>query len=308
MLSVYTQSQRRSAHGHPLPAQAASKQAIVPTLCLLILLNVYTPALNAAELAPEFEADRLLLATEQALSANAYTPAQGYLNEITKLGVKPPNEYYYFLGRVLANQSQYDDAVKNFTRYVNNAGKKARFYHESLTAITELEQHQHASAPTNHQSQRLQWGGVIDGQTDEQYTQRLLKLYKTQQDITALSRHINSLLKFYALPNSANSTIEPSGYYQLNVRGSRIATVLLQDPDANTEQRAAKITGYQFSVYGINPYMKATCGKSLEVGQACWFNKPESSEPWLVLQANLVGATELEKALSVLIKTIQRNS
>lgn len=275
-----------------------------PAALLLSLFSIMWAATAvSSELAPEFEADRLILATEQALNENQFSTAEQYLEDIGKLGINPPTQYYFFKGQVLANGSQYSEATKHYTRYVNLAGKDGRFYQESLAAITDLKRRKQSAAPNSDAKGALQWGAIAEGKSDTAYTTQLKQLYKTGSDVTALTRHINSLLKFYALPSNTHYA---GGYFQLKVSGNRIATVVKVDPKNNENKRAVKVSGYQFSAFGVNPYLNAECGKNLDFGEACWFNRPESIDPWIVLKNSDVATQELEKALSVLIKTLQR--
>ncbi|UTA49267.1 hypothetical protein L1F30_06935 [Simiduia sp. 21SJ11W-1] len=294
-------SRNTAATRHPVVRQFLAR----PFLAVLLVVIALAAAgrTHGASLAPEFEADRLLLAAEQALADNQYASAEQHLADIAKLGISLPNEYHFFKGQILANESQYTQATDHFTRYVNQAGKNARFYQQSLAAITDLKRRKQPKPLEKSSGDLLQWGGISDGKSDAQYTAQLKQLYKTGSDATALTRHINSLLKFYALPASSNYA---GGYFQLKVSGNRIATVIKQDPSNNSGKRAAKISGYQFSAFGVNPYLSAECGKNLDFGEACWFTKPESIDPWIVVKPNKVARAELEKALSVLIKTLQR--
>lgn len=264
-------------------------------LCSLLIANGYAAS---GALAPEYEADRLVMAAEHALQQDRITDAATYLTQVRQLDVAPPPEYHYFQAQLFERESQYAKALMHYQSYVNQGGKKGRFYRQSLAQITELEKRTQASAPLP-QSQ-LQWGGFTPEQSDANYRQRLLALYKTTSHQLALTRHINSLLRFYALAD------EQSEYFEIVATGHHIQTLRRSDPD-DARATAIKTTQHRFSVYGLNPYLKASCGKNLTFGQACWFYAPQSTQEWLAVQDNPLAAAELEKALAALIKTLQKN-
>lgn len=266
--------------------------------CCLSALLIANGHAASNTLAPEFEADRLVMAAEHALAQDQLTDASRYLAQVSQLDITPPPEYHYFQALLLERKSHYGKALIHYRTYVNQGGKSGRFYRQSLGQITELERL--VQGDTSNSQPEIQWGGFTADQSDAAYQQRLLALYKTPSPEAALTHHINSLLRFYALPQAQGE------YFEIVTRKHRIQTLRRSDPE---DGRAVAIKENQldFSVYGLNPYLKSSCGKNLTFGQACWFYAPQSAQEWLAVQNNPVAAAELEKALAALIKTLQKN-
>lgn len=123
------------------------------------------------------------------------------------------------------------------------------------------------------------------------YVAHLKSLYKTDDSRLALSRHINSLLKFYALGGK-------HPVFRIRVKGSDLLTYRHSEDSRETSDI--------FTVYGLNPYVQSECGKQAIYAPACWIKNPATGDPWLIIQPEKAGIEELRKATTALLIELQR--
>ncbi|AGN11263.1 hypothetical protein M5M_00527 [Simiduia agarivorans SA1 = DSM 21679] len=123
------------------------------------------------------------------------------------------------------------------------------------------------------------------------YVAHLKTLYKTKDAKLALSRHINSLLQFYAYG-------EETHHYQLKIKGTELVT--------HRRSGDSREISSLFSVYGLNPYVKSECGKQATYSPACWIKGPHNGDPWLIIKPNQEGIEEIRKAATALLIEMQK--
>ncbi|WP_157691529.1 hypothetical protein [Noviherbaspirillum autotrophicum] len=103
---------------------------------LLVALSFSAVALA---LAPEIEADRLLLQAKTALDANDYAQATASLAKAEKLGTKLPDTFYYHYGYALFKMDDIEKGRRMLERYLNETGTKGKFYREALETLNAVE-------------------------------------------------------------------------------------------------------------------------------------------------------------------------
>lgn len=123
------------------------------------------------------------------------------------------------------------------------------------------------------------------------YVAHLKSLYKTQDAKLALSRHLNSLLQFYAYGDETE-------FYQLKIRGTELVT--------HRRHGDSREISSMFSVYGLDPYVKSECGKQATYSPACWIKGPHNGNPWLIIKPNQEGIEEIRKATTALLIELQK--
>ena len=77
---------------------------------------------QVSALEPEHETRRLMLATEEAVSAESWGEAGEYLNRLQQLEGEKPANYFYFRGRVMLESDHYNEAQAALEKYVSLAG------------------------------------------------------------------------------------------------------------------------------------------------------------------------------------------
>lgn len=267
------------------------------TLAVIALL-LAAPVCPASALAPAYEADRLLLASEAALSEKLYSEARQYLDQARALGVQLPAEFHYYQAQVREHDGQTAKAQQSYEAYVNQAGKEGRYYRPALKSITRLKAQQ---GNPDRGSQQIVWQDQrLQALSGDAYTARLQQLYRSDSAEQALLLHINSLLRFYALYDDGNASWQR---YELALGTSGIQTRLRQQGQGGSESRLKTDT---LPVFGINPYLDSRCGKEATYEPACWISHPQSGQPWLLVRQDPSAVAEIGKALSELIKRLQQ--
>ena len=280
-------------------------QALVLTPYLLpvaLALLCLTP--TAWPLQAEHEAERLLLAADDAFSNNQYSQAANYLNDVRRLGIVPPPEFNYYYGKLLLHEKRYTEARNYLENYVNSQGSTANHYRDALGLITDIEKQRNgrataAAAGTSRGKAEIKWSNG----DNENYVRHLEDLYAADNPISALTKHINSLLQFYAYGDdriiAASRLGTPSRHrVHTSSRGEIISMNKLGAADD------IPFTENRFSVYGVNSHITYRCQRS---SASCWLLHPVTQERWLQIVNNTDAATELSKAVSQLIKHMQRS-
>ncbi|BFM11342.1 hypothetical protein R50072_14950 [Simiduia litorea] len=277
----------------PPPATGPIRLAalLLFTFCTLVPLSSFS-------LDPQFEADRLLMATEAALSKGDIAEARGYKNDAQALNISLPAEFNYFIALLLEHDGNTTNAIASFERYVGQTGKTGRFYKESLAGITRLKNKPTSNTQTS--AQDIAWGGPSQlSLSGTEYSKKIQKLYKASSAAEGLTRHINSLLQFYGTPHKANDS---KHFYELKVEQDILITLLRADNDSHD----LRLNDSRFSVFGLDPYVKSDCGKGVADGPSCWIKDPRSGQPWLIIKPSDEGIAEITKALTLLIRQLQR--
>lgn len=255
-------------------------------------------------LRPSHEADRLLMATEQAFADGNYNQAEEHLNQVNRLGVSPPLEYEYLYGKLLSHRKRYPEARTHLEAYVNRAGREGVFYRDALALITDIEkqssyrqQAPQTQARAADAKSDLQWSS-----SSREYIERIQKLYNSNDAKAALTLHVNNLLKFYAYGDErviAGSRLgTPSRHQIFTTPEGELVSVNKVGGSKDDPYREDR-----FPVFGVNPYLSYQCNYG---SASCWILHPVTSERWLQIVENEEAAEELAKAMSELLKNMQQ--
>ena len=113
-----------------------------------VLWNVVVFVLLAAtaavaQLPPEIQADRYLLAARQAIEGQDFTGAQAALDKMslleTEQGLELPEEFYFRSAQVAQQTHRAARAVQMVTRYLEIVGRDGKYYIEALELLNAAE-------------------------------------------------------------------------------------------------------------------------------------------------------------------------
>lgn len=259
-------------------------------------------------LSPSFEADRLLIEAEDLISQNQFSAAREALSRSRSLRNDPPARFYYLQGRVYAALNEPHKALSSYESYIEYAGRNAPEYFETLRLITKLREQTKSSSKSaslnnpKGSTAKISWSNDLDVVDD--YYQYLEFLYQTDDTIKAVTQHINNLLDFYGYGETsvvASNRLEGAHRHKISVR--------LPDTVVTTTQNLAHTkkltTNQRFSVYGIDPYLRYECGLQ---NASCQLLNPTDGTPWLEIIDNQPAAEELSRAISSLVRLLQKQS
>ncbi len=263
-------------------------------ICCFLAVTTYS-------LPAEVELDRFIIAAKKHIDGADFVAAESYLLRAKELNIELPAEFYYSYGQVLQHKGEPLAARQNLERYIEKAGKEGEFYSKALESINSIEEL--GVRPVAEPSANLDWSKAADTMKKENgYLREMRELYLTDNDLEALELHINSLLSVYHIgngPNLKNST--PLQYVtSISVGNGVIISSIKSKESADGEVRTIS---NKFSVFGVNPYIKYDCS---EEELSCWITHPQDGTQWIRLVHDSDVAKELNKALTHLIKEMQK--
>jgi hypothetical protein len=158
---------------------------------------------------------------------------------------------------------------------------------------------------TGFQVQAVEPGALpqqaLDGQEQARYLGQIKKLYLTGNDRQALLEHCNALLRSYAL--RADYQVGQPKRQDLLYQVSAGASGELLVRKEIRSQGNIEVTHERLSVFGVDPYIRYSCNAG---AIACEIKSPADGSPWLTIVRDHQGAEELAKALSFLIRNLQK--
>ena len=269
-------------------------------LVLLLLAGV------AHSLPPEIEIDRLILAAKEKLADQDYPAARAYLDRVAPLGVEPPAEYYLVFGRVYYQADAWEKAKNHFESYVQMAGKEGEAYEESLILITELEETL-ASRPAAEAEPAADTATAIQ-MADKQgstYDKKVANLYLDPSLTASLVTHVNSLLKSYRYIDGKIKNIERNDYidFKLSLTKNRELVLTRRDVTRAVTGPKSELSVSRLSAFGIDPTIEYRCSKESD---SCTIKHPLNQREWIKIARDEEGAEEISKALTRLLKALQR--
>jgi len=144
--------------------------------------------------------------------------------------------------------------------------------------------------------------GTLGSDEPARYLAQLKALYLTSDERKALLDHSNGLLETHGLkaayqvgqanPQDLKYRLSLGAPGELRIREER------RDAAGNIAVR-----NRSFSVFGMDPYLQYQCPPE---GIVCTFTRPDGGEPWLTILRDGDGAEALAKALSFLIRNLQK--
>ena len=144
----------------------------------------------------------------------------------------------------------------------------------------------------------------LSGEEQARYLAELKRLYLTKNERTALLAHSNALLDSYAL-RAAYQVGKPQRSdlrYQLSITAPG---ELVVREEARAEQGTSlAVSNQRLSVFGLDPYIHYDCPAS---GIICELKNPADGSPWIKILRDHQGAAELAKAITFLIRNLQKS-
>ena len=268
-------------------------------ICLMLTSSGATWSLT-----PSAEADRLLLAAEEAFANGSRRQAEQHLNDALKLGITLPADFNFLYGKLLVEQGKGIEARRYLEQYVNRVGDSGRYYRDALLLITDI---QKQPQPTPRATASNGGGKAEIRRADANsgsYVDYIRNLYGTQDAATALTQHINNLLKFYAYGDQrvvASTRAGTPSRHKLQY-SSQGEIISFNQVGALTN---SPFKEDRFSVYGVNPHVSFQCRAATS---SCWLYHPVTSQRWLQIVNNEEVALEMSKALSQLIRNLQKSA
>lgn len=134
------------------------------------------------------------------------------------------------------------------------------------------------------------------------YLAGLKALYLTESEREALMEHSNALLGTYALRSGYQvGRADPQDIrYRLSL-GAPGELRIREERRGERDQVA--VLNRSLSVYGLDPYLQYECPPQ---GIECVVNNPSDGSRWLTIVRDPKGAEELAKALSFLLRNLQK--
>ncbi|MDN5515617.1 MAG: hypothetical protein L0G82_10305 [Pseudomonas sp.] len=144
---------------------------------------------------------------------------------------------------------------------------------------------------------------VLQGAEQAAYLDGLKRLYLTENERQALLAHSNALLETYAL--RAGYQVGQAQRQDLLYRFSvgDAGELILREETRGAQGTAIAVRNQRVSVFGIDPFIRYECPTG---GIRCVLFNPADGSPLLSILRDHQGAGELAKALSFLIRNVQK--
>ena len=146
----------------------------------------------------------------------------------------------------------------------------------------------------------------LSGEEQARYLAELNRLYLTKDERKALLAHSNALLDTYALRAGYQLGKAPAQRsdlrYQLSIAAP--GELLVRQETRAEQTNSLAVSNQRLSVFGLDPYIHYDCPTN---GITCVLNNPADGSPWITVLRDHQGAADLAKAISFLIRNLQRN-
>ena len=270
------------------------------SVCGLLLASLLVAG-QVHALEPEHEIRRLMIATEEAVSAENWGEAGEYLNRLQRLEGDKPSDYYYFRGRVMLESSHYNEAQSALERYIEGAGTEGDHYTDALRLITQVEKgRKREGARANNNQDESEPVAVIEP-AGEEPLKELRQLYLAESDEEALVIHLNTLLdgaawradqRVVRLDRPADIS------YRIDQRNDVIS---IQESRREDDDRISRNTE-SLRVFGVNPQIEWNCDDS---SSSCWIYDPRDGSRLMQLSRDRDRAAEIARTLGRLLRAMQ---
>ncbi|MDO6440883.1 MULTISPECIES: hypothetical protein [unclassified Marinobacter] len=271
-------------------------------LARVVVISSALVAGQAAALAPEHEARRLMLAIEESVAAENWGEASEYLNRMQLLEAEKPADYHYYRGRVMLQSSHLNEAQAALETYVTSAGVEGSHYQSALKLITGIERARKEKALVTQVGEDAQVA-VIEPAGDEQAAS-LRKLYLADSDREALVLHLNSLLSVAGWrQDQAVVRLDRPADVEYRLSSSEDA-ISIQELRRSSSGGVTRKTG-RIPVFGVNPQVEWGCEQAVAT---CWVYDPRDGSRLFQLSPNRSQAEEIAQTLGRLIRNLQAPS
>ncbi|NQD92460.1 hypothetical protein HP532_07325 [Pseudomonas sp. CrR25] len=135
------------------------------------------------------------------------------------------------------------------------------------------------------------------------YLAELKRLYLTQDERQALLAHSNELLQTYALRAAyqVGQAQRQDLFYQLRLGAS--GELVLREETRGQQGTDIAVRNQRIVLFGVDPFIRYDCPQT---GITCVLFSPVDGSPLLTIVRDHQGAAELAKALSFLIRNVQK--
>lgn len=146
-------------------------------------------------------------------------------------------------------------------------------------------------------------GDALQGGEQAAYLDGLKRLYLTDSERQALLAHSNALLDAYALRAAyqVGQRTRQDLFYHLELGAP--GELLLREETRSAEGTSVAVRNRRIPVFGLDPFIRYECPAG---GIRCVLLNPGDGEPLLTILRDHGGAAELAKALSFLIRNVQK--
>lgn len=135
------------------------------------------------------------------------------------------------------------------------------------------------------------------------YLDKLKRLYLTENERQALLAHSNDLLKTYALRAAyqVGQARRQDLLYQLRLGAP--GELLLREETRGQQETQVAVRNQRIALFGVDPFIRYDCPNG---SISCVLLNPVDGSPLLSIVRDHQGAAELAKALSFLIRNLQK--
>ncbi|CAD5107063.1 hypothetical protein [Zestomonas carbonaria] len=144
----------------------------------------------------------------------------------------------------------------------------------------------------------------LSGADQGRYLNDLKRLHQTQDERKALLAQCNRLLDTYALRASyqVGQAQRQDLLYRISI--SAPGELLVREEIRAAQGTPLAVRNQRVAVFGVDPFVRYDCPAS---GQTCILRNPQDGSPLITIVRDHAGAEELAKALSFLIRNVQKN-
>jgi hypothetical protein len=144
---------------------------------------------------------------------------------------------------------------------------------------------------------------VLNSAEQGNYLLELKRLYLTQDDRQALLAHCNDLLSTYALRAAYQVGQAQRQDLLYQVRQGESGELLLREETRAQQGHHVAVRNQRVPLFGVDPFVRYECATG---GISCVLQNPADGSPLLTIVRDHKGAAELAKALSFLIRNLQK--
>ncbi len=287
----------------------------ISSVILSVILSVNLSVMSSSvwALAPDIEADRLVLAGKSKIAEKDFAAARVYLDRVEQLGIKPSNEFHWLLGQVLFHEGQYDDAKMRIEQYVENGDKTSEYYEPALLMLTDIEtqfEDNKALVATKEKTREFakQWEEKVslsESKPGNAFDAKVNALYLGENLTASLVSHINDLLRSFVFIEGKvkNTSIADHMQYSVSVSSSGDILTTKKDVKVGKNKAASSINVSRLNAFGVSPVVAYRCSKATD---SCTVLNPVDGADWIRVAKDDAAAKEIAKAFGRLIKSIQR--
>lgn len=144
----------------------------------------------------------------------------------------------------------------------------------------------------------------LSGEEQVRYLEQLKRLYLTKNERIALLAHSNALLDSYSLRAAYQVGKQQRSdlRYQLSVTAP--GELVVRQESRAEQGMSLAVSNQRLSVFGLDPYIHYDCPPT---GIVCELKNPADGSPWITVLRDHQGAAELAKAITFLIRNLQKS-